>query len=75
MANSYLIQASPWDSKPTRKAIQQQWIEAMAVKMKAVYGGSTPTTGGYLIDTDPNTSKPDQNCATVAWYANAATNA
>ena len=47
----------------------------MAVKMKAVYGGSTPTTGGYLIDTDPNTSKPDQNCATVAWYANAATNA
>jgi hypothetical protein len=71
MSNSYLIQLDPSVDAPTRRVVHQQWYETLALALQTRFGGTAPTTGGYLVDTTPNDDPSTVACATVAWLSNA----
>lgn len=73
MSNTLLVNLSPGDdSRKFRKAVIQQWAEQMALSFRTAYSGTTPITGGYLVDTTPDDEPQTVACATVAWVRNAA---
>ena len=73
MSNSLLVNLLPGDgSARFRRAVLQQWYEQMALAFQAKYGGTVPTTGGYLIDCTTDDVPQTVACATVAWVRNAA---
>jgi hypothetical protein len=44
----------------------------MSSVFKANYGGSAPSSGGYLVDMAPGSAPGDLACSDVAWVSNAA---
>jgi hypothetical protein len=72
MADPFLVQLQPGDdNRVFRRCVIEQWCKHMAVLAKTAFGGSAPTSGGYLIDVRPEDVSQTINCATVAWVANA----